>query len=152
MELLVREKVTGFPIVPTMVALLLQMEPGGKLDFSSLRYITNTAAALPVAYIERLRALFPAATLYSMYGLTECKRVAYLPPEELERRPSSVGIPDPERRGFIVDANGKEVGPGEIGELVVRGSNVMQGTGTGRKRLPQRSGRPIPRRNAPLYR
>ena len=127
MELLVREKVTGFPIVPTMVALLLQMDNLAKFDFSSLRYITNTAAALPVSYIQRLRAFFPAATLYSMYGLTECKRVAYLPPEELERRPSSVGIPIPNEEVFIVDANGKEVGPGEIGELVVRGSNVMQG-------------------------
>jgi acyl-CoA synthetase (AMP-forming)/AMP-acid ligase II len=62
-----------------------------------------------------------------MYGLTECKRVSYLPPEELDRRPSSVGIAIPNEEVFILDENGEEVGPGETGELVVRGANVMQG-------------------------
>ena len=126
-ERLVQERVTAFPIVPTMVAILLQMEDLSRFDFSALRYITNTAAALPVSYIEKLQALFPHVTIFSMYGLTECKRVAYLPPEELSRRPSSVGIPIPNEETFILNADGKEVGPGEIGELVVRGLNVMQG-------------------------
>lgn len=126
-ETIIREKVTGFPIVPTMVAILLQMDDLSKFDLSCLRYITNTAAALPVAYIRRLQALFPHVRIYSMYGLTECKRTLYLPPEELERRPDSVGIAMPNEEVFIVDEEGQEVKPGEIGELVVRGSNVMQG-------------------------
>jgi len=58
MERLVQERATGFPIVPTMVAILLQMEDLSKFDFSFLRYLTNTAAALPVAYIRILQALF----------------------------------------------------------------------------------------------
>jgi len=62
-----------------------------------------------------------------MYGLTECKRVSYLPPEELSRRPESVGIAMPNCEVFVVNEKGEEVGPGEVGELVVRGSNVMQG-------------------------
>jgi acyl-CoA synthetase (AMP-forming)/AMP-acid ligase II len=62
-----------------------------------------------------------------MYGLTECKRVSYLPPEQLEQRPDSVGIAMPNEEVFIVAQGGKEAGPGEVGELVVRGSNVMQG-------------------------
>jgi len=62
-----------------------------------------------------------------MYGLTECKRVSYLPPDQLERRPDSVGIPMPNEEVFIVNAEGEEVGEGDVGELVVRGSNVMQG-------------------------
>ncbi|AJE03467.1 class I adenylate-forming enzyme family protein [Geobacter pickeringii] len=127
METLVAERVTGFPIVPTMVAILLQMENLGRFDCGSLRYMTNTAAALPVSYIEQLQELFPHVTIYSMYGLTECKRVSYLPPEELRRRPKSVGIPIPNEEVFILDENGRELGPGEIGELVVRGANVMQG-------------------------
>jgi acyl-CoA synthetase (AMP-forming)/AMP-acid ligase II len=127
LEQLIQEKATGFPIVPTMLALLLQMEDVGKFDFSSLRYISNTAAALPVAHIKKLRALFPHVDIYSMYGLTECKRVSYLPPKDIDRRPGSVGIPMPNEEVFIVDKNGEELGPGEIGELVVRGSNVMQG-------------------------
>jgi acyl-coenzyme A synthetase/AMP-(fatty) acid ligase len=62
-----------------------------------------------------------------MYGLTECKRVSYLPPGDLDKKPSSVGIPMPNCEVFIVDDNGNEVGPEEIGELVIRGSNVMRG-------------------------
>jgi acyl-CoA synthetase (AMP-forming)/AMP-acid ligase II len=127
LEKLVCEKVTGFPIVPTMLAILLQMEDLKTFDFSSLRYISNTAAALPVAHLKKLRKLIPKVSIYSMYGLTECKRVAYLPPSEIDSKPISVGIPMPNEEVFIVDERGEEVGLGEIGELVVRGSNVMQG-------------------------
>lgn len=127
LERLVQENVTGFPLVPTMAAILLQMNDLSKFDLSRLRYISNTAAALPVAHIKKLRHCFPTTRMYSMYGLTECKRVSYLPPEELDRRPDSVGIAMPNEEVFIVDENANALGPGEIGELVVRGSNVMQG-------------------------
>lgn len=126
-ETMVNERVTGFPGVPTIFALLLQLKDLRKYDFSSLRYITNTAAALPVSHIRRLREVFPNARLYSMYGLTECKRVSYLPPEELERRPTSIGRGMPNEEVYIVNDAGERVGPGEIGELVIRGSNVMIG-------------------------
>ena len=126
-ECLIEEQASGFPIVPTMVALLLQMEDLSKYDFSSLRYISNTAAALPEVYIRKLRKLFPHVAIYSMYGLTECKRVAYLPPEEIDRKPGSVGIAMPNEEVFIVDPDGNPVEPGTVGELVVRGANVMQG-------------------------
>ena len=127
LERLVHEKATGFPIVPTMLALLLQMENLSQFDLSSLRYISNTGAALPVPHIKKLQALFPQVQIYSMYGLTECKRVSYLPPDQLDKRPSSVGIAMPNEEVFILNDNGEEVGPGEVGELVIRGSNVMQG-------------------------
>ena len=127
LQKIAEEGVTGFPIVPTMVAILLQMEDLKKFDLSSLRYISNTAAALPVPHIRKMQELFPHVRIYSMYGLTECKRVSYLPPEELSRKPESVGIAMPNSEVFIVDENGNKVGPGVIGELVVRGSNVMQG-------------------------
>jgi len=103
------------------------MEALKTYDLDSLRYITNTAASLPVEHIQRLRAIFPQARLYSMYGLTECKRVSYLPPEELDRRPGSVGRGMPNEEVWIVDENGGRVGPNVVGELVVRGSNVMKG-------------------------
>jgi long-chain acyl-CoA synthetase len=127
LERLVQEKVTGFPIVPTMVALLLQMQNLSMFDFSSLRYITNTAAALPVPHIRRLVEVFPAVRIYSMYGLTECKRVAYMPPEKLAERMGSVGIPMPNCEVFVMDEEGRELGPNQVGELVIRGANVMQG-------------------------
>ncbi len=126
-ELISAEKVTGFPGVPTIFAMLLNLKNLDKYDFSSLRYITNTAAALPVSHIRRLKELFPRTKLYSMYGLTECKRVSFLPPDELEKRPSSVGRGMPNEEVYIVDENGNWVAPGITGELVIRGANVMMG-------------------------
>jgi long-chain acyl-CoA synthetase len=124
---MVRERATGFPGVPTIFAILLQMKDLKNFDLQSLRYITNTAAALPASHIRQIREAFPQATLYSMYGLTECKRVSYLPPEELDRRPDSVGRGMPNEEAWIADGEGHRVGPGVVGELVVRGSNVMRG-------------------------
>jgi amino acid adenylation domain-containing protein len=121
------ERVTGLPLVPTMAAMILRMrglEPG---FLPGLRYVTNTAAALPPAHIERLRELFPGVRLYSMYGLTECKRCTYLPPEQLDRRPGSVGIAIPGTEVMVLDEAGRPVAPGVTGELVVRGPHVMQG-------------------------
>jgi amino acid adenylation domain-containing protein len=123
---IIREKVTGFPIVPTISAILLQMDLS-KHKFPNLRYISNTAAALPVEHIRKLRALFPHVKLFSMYGLTECKRVSYLPPDQLDIRPTSVGRGMPNEEVYVVDENGGRVGPDIIGELVIRGSNVMKG-------------------------
>jgi long-chain acyl-CoA synthetase len=121
------ERVTGLPLVPTMAAMILQMRDLTPGAFPHLRYITNTAAALPPAHITRLQELFPATRLYSMYGLTECKRCTYLPPEELARRPGSVGIAIPGTEAYVVDADGERAAPGETGELVIRGAHVMQG-------------------------
>jgi long-chain acyl-CoA synthetase len=124
---IIREKVTGFPGVPTIFALLLQLDHLKDYDFSHLRYITNTAATLPVSHVKKLRKVFPHTKIYLMYGLTECKRVSYLPPEEVDRRPDSVGRGMPNEEVYIVDEQGERIKPGEIGELVVRGSNVMRG-------------------------
>jgi len=120
------ESVTGFPIVPTISATLLQMNLS-HYSFPNHRYITNTAAALPAEHIRRLRAAFPHVKIYSMYGLTECKRVSFLPPDQIDVRPGSVGRGMPNQEVFIVDTEGKLVPPGVVGELVVRGSNVMKG-------------------------
>lgn len=127
LETIEREKVTGFPVVPTVISLLLSLRNLEKFNLRSLRFMTNTGAALPVEHIRRIRELFPWVEFYSMYGLTECKRVSFLDPDELDRRPASVGKAIPNCQVFIVDEEGNEVGPGEIGELVIRGSNVMQG-------------------------
>jgi long-chain acyl-CoA synthetase len=126
-QTIIKEKVTGLPGVPTIFTLLLQMKDIFTYDFRSIRYITNTAAALPVSHIKRLRELFPMAKLYSMYGLTECKRVSYLPPDELDRKPTSVGKAMPNEEVYIINEKGDQAAPGEVGELVVRGSNVMLG-------------------------
>jgi acyl-CoA synthetase (AMP-forming)/AMP-acid ligase II len=98
-----------------------------EFDLTSVRYLTNAAAALAPAHIQRLREAFPNAQLYSMYGLTETKRALYLPPEELDRRPDSVGKAIPGTEVWLEDDSGKRLGPGEVGELVVRGRHVMRG-------------------------
>jgi len=121
------EKVTGFPLVPSVAAIILRMEDISKYDFSTLRYITSAGDALPVGHFTRLRRLAVSAKIFNMYGLTECVRVCYLVGEELDQRPSSVGKAIPNCEVRIVDKSGNEVGPGEIGELTIRGSNVMQG-------------------------
>jgi amino acid adenylation domain-containing protein len=127
LELMRREGVTGLPGVPTVFSLLLGLKDLERHAPPTLRYITNTAAALPVSHILELRSAFPQARLFSMYGLTECKRVAYLPPEELDRRPGSVGKAIPNTEVFIVDEDDQPVEPGVVGELVVRGAHVMGG-------------------------
>jgi amino acid adenylation domain-containing protein len=123
-DVLVREGVTGLPIVPMMAVLLM------KHDLSALqrtlRYITSTGSALPPAHITALRARFPTARIYSMYGLTECKRVSFLPPEDLDERLTSVGKPMDNVEVFVADEHGQLHESG-IGELVIRGANVMQG-------------------------
>jgi long-chain acyl-CoA synthetase len=123
---LVREHVSGFPIVPTIASILLQMDLAG-YTFPDLRYITNTAAALPVTHIRKLREAFPRAKIFSMYGLTECKRVSYLPPDQLDTRPESVGRGMPNEEVYVVDELGNRVAPNIVGELVIRGANVMKG-------------------------
>jgi len=122
-----QERVTGLPLVPSMAVLMLRMGSISEYDFRTLRYITSAGAALPVPHLRSLRRLVPQAKLFNMYGLTECVRVCYLAGEELDQRPASVGRPMPNCEVLIVDDNGNEVGPGDIGELIIRGSNVMQG-------------------------
>lgn len=120
------EKVTGLPVVPTIASILRQWEEkGARLE--NIRYVTNTAAALSLTHIETLKRLCPNARLYSMYGLTECKRVCYLPPSLLDQKPLSVGVPMPNMEVFVVGPDGKELPPDEVGELVVRGPHVMRG-------------------------
>ena len=121
-----QEQVTGFPGVPTLFSVLLAMDLS-PYDLSSLRYMTNTAAALPTSHIQQIRQKFPQARLFSMYGLTETKRCLYLPVEELDRRPGSVGIPIPGTEAWLEDEQGHRLGRGETGELVIRGRHVMRG-------------------------
>lgn len=121
-----REGITGFPVVPTMASVLRTYAKRG-MRYEGVRYVTNTAAALSVAHIEILRRTFPNARVYSMYGLTECKRVCYLPPEDLDRKPTSVGRPMPNMEVFIVTPDGRRAVRNVTGELVVRGPQVMRG-------------------------
>lgn len=127
LNLMVAEGVTGFPGVPTIYSILAELKSLKDYDLTKIRYVTNTAAALPVKHILMLRDIFPTARIYSMYGLTECKRCTYLPPKDIDRKPSSVGIAIPNTEMWIVDEDGNKVAPGVVGQLVIRGATVMKG-------------------------
>jgi amino acid adenylation domain-containing protein len=126
LERIAAERVTGFPGVPTIFMLLMQLD-FSEYDLSSLRYVTNTAAALPPRCALELQRKFSPAKVFSMYGLTETKRTLYLPPEELKQRPGSVGIPIPGTEAWIEGDDGCPLSPGRIGELVISGPHVMRG-------------------------
>jgi len=126
LEQMAKERVTGFAGVPTIYSMLLNMDLS-KVDLSSLRYLTNAAAGLPVEHVKRLRQVFPKTELYLMHGLTEVARTMYLPPQQTDARPSSSGIPIPGTELWIEAENGQRLGPNEVGELVVRGRHVMRG-------------------------
>lgn len=123
----VAEGVTGFPGVPTMFATMAGMDGLQKYDFSRVRYVTNTAAALHPRHVDFIRRAFPRARFYSMYGLTECKRCTYLPPEDLDRKAGSVGVAIPNTEVWVVDEQANRAAPNAVGELVVRGATVMKG-------------------------
>lgn len=122
-----QEGITALPGVPTLYALLLRYPNLLRRELPSLRYMTNAAAAMPTNHIEQIRAAFPHVRFFSMYGQTECARISYLPPEQLDNRPSSVGIAIPNTEVYIAGEDGRPLPPGEVGELVVRGSHVARG-------------------------
>jgi long-chain acyl-CoA synthetase len=127
LEVAAQARATVLPGVPTAFNLLTNLATLARYDLGSLRLITNAAAPLSEEQIRRLRASFPQATFYSMYGQTECKRVTYLPPEQLDLRPLSVGRGMPNQELWLVDESGRRLPNGATGELVVRGSHVMRG-------------------------
>ena len=131
--------VTGFAGTPTIWALMLTAASGGESQkagvsdllgrgaLKSVRYVTNASDALPVSFVPKLRHLLPGAKIYLMHGQTECLRTSYLPPEEMRSRPGSVGSGMDIVQLWLEDEDGRHVQAGGVGELVVRGSNLMLG-------------------------
>jgi acyl-CoA synthetase (AMP-forming)/AMP-acid ligase II len=119
--------VTVLPAVPSMTSVLLRLGARTPGLLPPLRVLTNTGAHLPTEQVDAVRGLFPGIRLYPMFGLTECKRVSILLPEEIDLRPGSVGRPLAGTRCLVVDASGRPVPDGTVGELVVLGPHVMAG-------------------------
>jgi len=121
------ENCTGFAMVPTIATILLQNDLS-KFDLSALRYVTNAGAGIAPDLLKELRRRLPAARIFPMYGQTECIRATFLPPEEVDRNPTSVGKGMPNQEMWIVDERGQRLPPGgHTGELVVRGAHLMRG-------------------------
>lgn len=126
-QALLKEKITGLAGVPTLWSLLMQPNSTLSKQPTSLRYITNTGGAMPQAVLKVLREVLPHTRIFLMYGLTEAFRSTYLPPEELERRPTSMGKAIPDTEILVLNEQGQLCKPGEPGELVHRGPTVSMG-------------------------
>jgi acyl-CoA ligase (AMP-forming) (exosortase A-associated) len=127
-QALLRERITGLAGVPTLWSLLAQ--PNSTLDrqpLPHLRYITNTGGAMPQAVLRVLQQVLSTTKVFLMYGLTEAFRSTYLPPEELDRRPTSMGKAIPDTEILVLNEQGQVCKPGETGELVHRGPTVSMG-------------------------
>jgi len=120
--------ITGLAGVPTIWAILTRATPLlAKTQLPTLRYITNSGGAVPSETVAKLRERLPTTRIFLMYGLTEAFRSTYLPPEEIDRRPTSIGKAIPECEMLVVTADGRRAKPGEPGILVHRGPTVSLG-------------------------
>jgi acyl-CoA synthetase (AMP-forming)/AMP-acid ligase II len=127
-QTLAREQITGLAGVPTLwLHLTGRHSPFVKAAFPSLRYITNSGGRVPETTVRLIRAAHPHTRIYLMYGLTEAFRSTYLPPDQVDVRPSSMGKAIPRNEILVINEHGSPCQPGEVGELVHRGSTVAMG-------------------------
>jgi long-chain acyl-CoA synthetase len=120
-------KVSVLPAVPGLIHALLKLLRRRPVQLPHLRMITSTGERLPPAWIDELRSFLPEVAVYPMYGLTECKRVSILLPEELDRRPGSVGRPLDGTVVHVLDEEERSLPAGAVGQLVVTGPHVTRG-------------------------
>jgi acyl-CoA ligase (AMP-forming) (exosortase A-associated) len=121
-----REKVTGLTAVPPLYIQLTQLAwPESITEY--LRYFANTGGRMPRETLAALRRHLPKSKPFLMYGLTEAFRSTFLPPEEVDRRPDSIGKAIPNAEILILREDGSPCAPNEPGELVHRGALVGMG-------------------------
>lgn len=122
------ERCTGLAGVPSTFAVLLRNSTFGRQPLPDLRLIQQAGGKLAPAMVEELRRAQPQARLFLMYGQTEATaRLSYLPPDDIDRRPGSIGRGIPGVCLRVVGEDGTEVKPGEVGEIRARGGNVSPG-------------------------
>jgi long-chain acyl-CoA synthetase len=121
-----RDRVTVFEGVPTMYAAMLHTDPATRPDVSSLRACISGGAAMPVEVMRQFEDAFGAIVLEG-YGLSETSPVASFNHPHAPRKPGSIGTPVEGVDIRLVGQDGQEVAPGEVGEIEIRGHNVMKG-------------------------
>jgi long-chain acyl-CoA synthetase len=128
LETMKQTEVTGFAGVPSTFMIMLARSTVRKERFPSLRYLTQAGGPMAPAVQKDVVETFKPARLFVMYGATEAAaRLSYLDPDDLPRKWGSIGKPIPNVDLFVADEEGREVPRGEVGELVARGSNFMEG-------------------------
>lgn len=137
-----REHITAITGVPPLW-MQLTTATWPRKAASSLRYFANTGGRLPLPVLQKLRALFPQASPYLMYGLTEAFRSTFLDPSQVDHRPDSIGKAVPNARVLVVRQDGSPCAPEETGELVHLGACVTLGYWNDPVRTAQRY-RPSP--------
>ena len=123
---LARERVTGLTAVPPLYIQLTPLDWPAEIG-EHLRYFANTGGRMPRETLTALRERVPKAKPFLMYGLTEAFRSTYLPPEQVDRRPDSIGKAIPNAEILVLREDGSECAADEPGELVHRGALVGQG-------------------------
>jgi nickel-dependent lactate racemase/non-ribosomal peptide synthetase component E (peptide arylation enzyme) len=122
------ERPTGFSGVPSTYYILLSKTDFASRDWSFLRYISQAGGGMRTETVIRLKSILPKTKIFIMYGQTEASaRLTYLPPELLMRKLGSIGIAIPGVEVRVVNEQGEEVSGEDLGEIVARGPNIMQG-------------------------
>ncbi len=128
LESLGAEGCTGFAGVPLTFEIVRRQVDVSTLSFPRLRYLTQAGGAMAPETIDWVRAAFHPARLFVMFGQTEATaRLSYLPPERAMDKRGSIGVAIPGVELRVVDDAGRELPPGETGQLVARGDNVTLG-------------------------
>ncbi|MGN8342948.1 class I adenylate-forming enzyme family protein [Pseudomonas sp. SMV71] len=121
-----REQVTGLHVFPPVFFLLASMDEHWQRQLPSLRYISSSGQPLYPKHIQQIRRALPNVDIFSNYGLTECKRVSYLPPADIASYPNSVGKPLKGVHAVIVNEHDEPVTePEVVGELLVSSDYLM---------------------------
>jgi long-chain acyl-CoA synthetase len=126
LETMRRDRVTHFYGVPTMYGALLHHPGREEYDTSALRTCITGGASMPVEVLRGFEAAFECIVLEG-YGLSETSPVASSNHPDMERKPGSIGTPLEEVEMRVVDEDDNEVAQGEVGEIVIRGHNIMKG-------------------------
>jgi long-chain acyl-CoA synthetase len=126
LEILQRDEVNVFQGVPTMYGAMLHHPDHEQYDVSSLRVCASGGSAMPVELMRGFEDAFGCKVLEG-YGLSESSPVASFNHPDRERKPGSIGTPIEGVEMQVVDDDGNEVDQGEVGEIVIRGHNVMKG-------------------------
>ena len=126
LEVVGRDKVTVFEGVPTMYAGMLNAEDAESYDVSSLRTCISGGSAMPVEVMKSFEETFGCIVLEG-YGLSETSPVASFNRPDIERKPGSIGVPVRGVEMKLVDDDGNDVKDGDVGEIAIRGENVMKG-------------------------
>jgi len=129
-DFLSNKKITALPLMPVIITKMFDehfYSPNKNHDFSSLKYICTSGGSVTEKMLKNLKKTFSKSKIYLMYGITEAFRSTYLPPDQIDKRPTSIGKAIPDVEIYVLDNNYNICPPGVPGELVHRGGCITKG-------------------------